>query len=109
MLAARGVWGAHRETALMRDATHCGASPRAISGVPPEDRVRRDAEHHTRDAYAPQTYRNASSILRGNRETRNAHQTQRIVSFLGPCAPSTRIRSISPVRLGPVMNEMKLG
>jgi hypothetical protein len=52
MLAARGVWGAHRETALMRDATHCGASPRAISGVPPEDRVRRDAEHHTRDAYA---------------------------------------------------------
>jgi hypothetical protein len=44
-----------------------------------------------------------------NRETRNAHQTQRIVSFFGPCAPSTRIRSISPVRLGPVMNEMKLG
>jgi hypothetical protein len=29
--------------------------PRAISGVPPENPVRRDAEHHTRDAYAPQT------------------------------------------------------
>ena len=33
-------WGAH-------------ASPRAISGVPPEDSARRDAEQHTRDAYAP--------------------------------------------------------
>jgi hypothetical protein len=32
------------------------ASPRAISGVPPENPVRRDAEHHTRDAYAPQTH-----------------------------------------------------
>jgi hypothetical protein len=34
MAEARG-WGAH-------------ASPRAISGVPPENLVRRDAEHHTR-------------------------------------------------------------
>ncbi len=33
-----------------------GESPRAISGVPPENSVRRDAELHTRDAYAPQTY-----------------------------------------------------
>ena len=31
------------------------ASPRAVSGVPPETPVRRDAEQHTRDAYAPQT------------------------------------------------------
>lgn len=31
------------------------------------------------------------------------------VSRFGPCAPKTRIRSISPVRLGPLMNEMKLG
>ncbi len=35
--------------------------------------------------------------------------TQKMVNFLGPCAPSTRIRSMSPVRLGPVMNEMRLG
>jgi len=34
---------------------------------------------------------------------------QRIVSFFGPCAPRTRMRSMSPVRLGPVMNEIMLG
>ena len=33
-------------------------------------------------------------------------QKHRIVSFFGPCAPSTRMRSISPVRLGPVMNDI---
>jgi hypothetical protein len=33
------------------------ASPRAISGVTPENPVRRDAEHHTRDAYAPRPTR----------------------------------------------------
>ena len=37
------------------------------------------------------------------------HGTSSTVSLFGPCAPRTRIRSISPVRLGPVMNEMKLG
>jgi hypothetical protein len=37
------------ETALTRNATHCGASSRAFSDFPPENRVRRDAEHHTRD------------------------------------------------------------
>jgi hypothetical protein len=36
----RNFWGAH-------------ASPRAISGVPAGKPVRRDAEHHTRGAYAP--------------------------------------------------------
>ena len=41
-------------------------------------------------------------------ETRLDHK-QKIVSFFGPCAPSTRIRSMSPVRLGPVMNEIMLG
>ncbi len=41
-LARREVWGAR-------------ASPRAISGVPLENPFRRNAEHHTRDAYAPRT------------------------------------------------------
>ena len=31
------------------------------------------------------------------------------MSSFGPWAPSTRIRSMSPVRLGPVMNESMLG
>lgn len=31
------------------------------------------------------------------------------VNFFGPCAPSTSTRSISAVRLGPVIKEMKLG
>lgn len=34
---------------------------------------------------------------------------QKMVSFLGPCAPNTNVRSMSPVRLGPVMNEIMLG
>src|ERR1700751_3317313 len=34
---------------------------------------------------------------------------KKIVRNRGPCAPSTRMRSISPVRLGPVMNVIKLG
>src|SRR5208282_483181 len=33
----------------------------------------------------------------------------RTVSFFGPCAPSTRMRSMSPVRLGPLIKERKLG
>jgi hypothetical protein len=33
-------------------------------------------------------------------------QKHRIVSFFGPCAPSKRMRSISPVRLGSVMNDI---
>ena len=36
-------------------------------------------------------------------------QKHKIVNCFGPWAPSTRIRSISPVRLGPVMNEIMLG
>ena len=36
-------------------------------------------------------------------------QKHSTVSFFGPCAPSTRMRSMSPVRLGPVMNEIMLG
>ena len=36
-------------------------------------------------------------------------QTHKMVSFFGPCAPRTRMRSMSPVRLGPVMNEIMLG
>ena len=35
--------------------------------------------------------------------------TKKIVSFLGPWAPRTRMRSMSPVRLGPVMKLRKLG
>ena len=31
------------------------------------------------------------------------------VSLRGPCAPSTRMRSISPVRLGPVTSVIMLG
>lgn len=31
------------------------------------------------------------------------------VSRFGPCAPRTKMRSMSPVRLGPVMNEIVLG
>jgi len=34
---------------------------------------------------------------------------RKMVSFLGPCAPRTRMRSMSLVRLGPVMNEIMLG
>jgi len=33
----------------------------------------------------------------------------RMVSRLGPWAPKTRMRSMSPVRLGPVINEIMLG
>ena len=33
------------------------ASPGAVSGVPPENPARRDADQHTRDAYAPQESR----------------------------------------------------
>ena len=40
---------------LARRVSAAHASPRAISGVPPENPVRRDAEKHTRDAYAPRT------------------------------------------------------
>ena len=39
------------------------ASPRAISGVPPESPVRRDAEQHTRDAYAPQIIVGTHALL----------------------------------------------
>jgi RecG-like helicase/REP element-mobilizing transposase RayT len=52
----RGDWGAHRGTAL--SATHCRASPRAISGVPPETHVRWD-----RDAYAPQIIVGTHALL----------------------------------------------
>jgi hypothetical protein len=37
------------------------------------------------------------------------HRIKMTVRFLGPWAPKTRIRSMSPVRLGPVMKVMKLG
>jgi hypothetical protein len=37
------------------------------------------------------------------------HRIRITVRFLGPWAPKTRIRSMSPVRLGPVMNVIKLG
>ncbi len=39
------------------------ASPRAVSGVPPEIPVRRDAEQHTRDAYAPQIIIGTHALL----------------------------------------------
>jgi len=39
------------------------ASPRAISGVSPECPVRRDAEQHTRDAYAPQIIVGTHALL----------------------------------------------
>ena len=39
------------------------ASPRAISGVPPENLVRRDAELHTRDAYAPRIVIGTHALL----------------------------------------------
>jgi hypothetical protein len=31
--SAEASWGAYRETALARNATHCGASPRVVFGV----------------------------------------------------------------------------
>ena len=34
---------------------------------------------------------------------------QKTVSFFGPCAPRTRMRSMSPVRLGPVIRHIMLG
>jgi len=37
------------------------------------------------------------------------HWIRITVRFLGPWAPNTRIRSMSPVLLGPVMNVIKLG
>ncbi len=48
---------------------------------------------------------------RGRRLSSAVHgQPTRItMSSFGPWAPSTRIRSMSPVRLGPVMNESMLG
>jgi ATP-dependent DNA helicase RecG len=39
------------------------ASPRAVSGVPPEIPVRRDAEQHTRDACAPQIIVGTHALL----------------------------------------------
>ncbi len=50
--AARN-WGAH----AWRGEGAPPPSARAISGVPPENSVRRDAERHTRDAHAPRTSR----------------------------------------------------
>ena len=38
-----------------------------------------------------------------------SRQKHKIVNCLGPCAPRTRMRSISPVRLGPVISEIMLG
>ena len=43
------------------------------------------------------------------RQTGGLRYTKKIVSFFGPCAPSTRMRSMSPVRLGPVMKDIMLG
>jgi ATP-dependent DNA helicase RecG len=48
--ARESVWGAH-------------ASSRAFSGVPPEVPVRRDAEQHTRDAYAPKIIIGTHALL----------------------------------------------
>ena len=39
------------------------ASTRAFSGVPPETPIRRDAEQHTRDAYAPQIIIGTHALL----------------------------------------------
>ena len=39
------------------------ASPRATSGVPPENQVRRDAELHTRDAHAPRIIIGTHALL----------------------------------------------
>jgi ATP-dependent DNA helicase RecG len=56
--------GAHRETALTRNATHCGASPSGSRrSVPPEKPVRREAGQHTRDAYAPQIIIGTHALL----------------------------------------------
>ena len=43
------------------------------------------------------------------RSIRRGYGTSSTVSRFGPCAPRTRMRSMSPVRLGPVMKPMKLG
>ncbi|HEY5704892.1 MAG TPA: ATP-dependent DNA helicase RecG [Terrimicrobiaceae bacterium] len=44
------------------------ASPRAVSGVSPEAPVRRDAEQHTRDVYAPQIIVGTHALLYESRE-----------------------------------------
>jgi len=49
------------------------------------------------------------SLVEGVRNRWKISHQQTIVSFFGPWAPSTRILSISPVRLGPVISDMKLG
>ena len=38
-------------------------SPGAVSGVPPENPARRDADQHTRDAYAPQIIVGTHALL----------------------------------------------
>jgi len=57
--------------------------------------MRRPTEY-TRDAYATDTRRQAGS-------------TRMIVRSRGPWAPRTRMRSMSPVLLGPVISPTKLG
>jgi hypothetical protein len=66
---ARGLWGAHAPPRALSGVRVNGTLPSRESRVPrvnavtrqrgslcpPENRVRRDAEHHTRDGYAPQT------------------------------------------------------
>ena len=53
----------------------------------------------------------ASKGERGQKkEKAGAHpSTRRTVSLFGPWAPRTRMRSMSPVRLGPVINDKKAG
>ncbi len=46
-----------------QDVRGAHASPRAVSGVPPENPVRRDAEQHTRDAYAPRIIVGTHALL----------------------------------------------
>ncbi len=47
----------------LRQGRGAHASPGAISGVPPEKSARRDAEQHTRDAYAPQIIVGTHALL----------------------------------------------
>ena len=47
----------------------------------------------------------------GELSQRHAGQSRmhRMVNCFGPCAPNTKMRSMSPVRLGPVTREIMLG
>lgn len=71
-------------------------------------RVIVDAEkwkrHNEREVHREQNIRDKNWFYLPNSRTPTGNfHTQNTVNRFGPCAPSTRMRSMSPVREGPVM------